>query len=174
MVAIVLPVALLSIAIVLVFGPESPLLAAYQVLIYVALFFLLGIGVHRALRYRLSRTRWRGIRGGLEGSSFRYAWTYFWTALLIPLTFGWIMPWRTTKLQSLLTNDMRFGNRPFRFAARSGPLYGRFALLWVGSILLLLAVSAIAGLAVYLEIASNPQPAGPPGQPPQLSPGLGS
>ena len=170
MVAIVLPVALLSIAIVLMFGPESPLLAAYQVLIYIVLFFLLGIGVHRALRYRLARTRWRGIRGGLEGSSFRYAWTHFWTALLIPLTFGWIMPWRTTKLQSRLTNGMRFGNRPFQFAARSGPLYGRFALLWVGSILLLLAVGAIVGLAVYLEIASNPQlGAAPPGQPPQLS-----
>ena len=43
------------------------------------------------------------------------------------MTLGWILPWRATKLQSLLSNDMRFGNRPFRFTARSGPLYGPFA-----------------------------------------------
>jgi uncharacterized membrane protein YjgN (DUF898 family) len=175
MVAVALPVALLSFAVMLVLGTESPLLLqAYYVLIYIVFFFLLGIGIHRALRYRLARTRWRGIRGGLEGSSFRYAWTHFWTALLIPLTLGWIVPWRTTKLQSRLTNGMRFGDRPFQFAARSGPLYGRFALLWVGSIVLLVAVSAIVGLAVYLEVASNPQSAAaPPGQPPQLSPWIG-
>ena len=44
------------------------------------------------------------------------------------------MPWRATKLQRLLSNDMRFGNRPFRFEARSGPLYGRFAIVWIGSV----------------------------------------
>ncbi len=172
MVAVVLPVAALSIAIVLVLGPESPLLPAYQVLIYIALFFLLGIGIHRALRYRLARTRWRGIRGGLQGSSFRYAWTHFWTALLIPLTLGWIMPWRTTKLQSRLTNGMRFGNRPFQFAARSGPLYGRFALLWVGSIVLVVAASAIIGVAGYLVGVSSPEFGAVPGQPTPPSPML--
>jgi uncharacterized membrane protein YjgN (DUF898 family) len=168
--AVVLPVTLISVALVFLLGPQSPWLGLFQILLYVALFFLLGIGIHRALRYRLARTRWRGIRGGLEGSSFHYAWTHFWTALLIPLTFGWIMPWRTTKLQSRLTNGMRFGNRPFQFAARSGPLYGRFALLWVGSIVLVLAASAIVGVAGYLAAANNPQIGATPGQPIEPSP----
>jgi uncharacterized membrane protein YjgN (DUF898 family) len=167
--AVVLPVTLISVALVFVLGPQSPWLGLFQILLYVALFFLLGIGIHRALRYRLARTRWRGIRGGLEGSSLHYAWTHFWTALLIPLTLGWIMPWRTTKLQSRLTNGMRFGNRPFLFAARSGPLYGRFAVLWIGSILLLFVLGAIIGGMAYLEFANNPELARP-GQPPQLSP----
>jgi uncharacterized membrane protein YjgN (DUF898 family) len=115
----------------------------------------------------LSRTRWRGIRGGLEGSSWGYAWTYFWTAFLIPVTLGWITPWRATKLQSLISNDMRFGDRPFRFTARSGPLYGSFALLWVGGIVLFLVAGAIVALLQYAHMYTL-QPAAAPGQPPPM------
>ena len=153
-----LPIALAGAALVYVLGPHSQLLPAFQLLAYVVLFFLVGIAIHRALRYRLARTRWRGIRGGLDGSSLRFAWTHFWTALLIPFTLGWIMPWRATKLQSLLYNDMRFGNRPFRFMARSGPLYGRFAVAWIGTILLFVAASAGVGFSMYL-VGFDPQPA---------------
>ena len=162
-----LPFLLVGLLLVYVLGPQSRLLPAFQLLAYIVIFFLIGVAVHRALRYRLARTRWRGIRGGLEGSSLRYAWTYFWTALLIPLTLGWIMPWRATKLQALLYNDMRFGNRPFHFVARSGPLYGRFAVAWIGTILLFVAAGAGVALSMYL-VGFDPQPAAVPGQPPSL------
>jgi uncharacterized membrane protein YjgN (DUF898 family) len=161
---VVLPIMLGSFAIVFAFGPESRALPIFQALIYVAFFFLLGVGIHRALRYRLARTRWRGIRGGLEGSAWGFAWTHFWTALLIPLTLGWIGPWRATKLQRLLSNDMRFGDRPFRFAARSGPLYGRFAILWIGGAILFGGAAFLIGYVQYLDMG-NPQPGTIPGQP---------
>jgi len=164
--AVFLPLLLVGVALVYVLGPQSRLLPAFQVLAYIVIFFLIGVAVHRALRYRLARTRWRGIRGGLEGSSLRFAWTYFWTALLIPFTLGWIMPWRATKLQSLLGNDMRFGNRPFRFQARSGPLYGRFAIAWIGSLLLFVAMTGGVGLALYSSGVMEQIAATPPGQPP--------
>jgi uncharacterized membrane protein YjgN (DUF898 family) len=167
---VLLPVMLGALAVTLVFGPNSAATALFQILIYVALFFLVGVAMHRALRYRLSRTRWRGIRGGLEGSSWRYAWTYFWTALLIPLTLGWIMPWRATKLQRLLSNDMRFGNRPFRFEARSGPLYGRFAVLWIGSVVLFVLASLVAGVLQTAAMTELKSGALEPGTIPQPSP----
>ena len=40
-----------------------------QLAFWGVVFLLSGIGIHRARRYRLSRTRWRGIRGGLSGRS---------------------------------------------------------------------------------------------------------
>jgi uncharacterized membrane protein YjgN (DUF898 family) len=163
-----LPLLLAGGALVYVFGPQSRLLPAFQLLAYVVFFFLIGVAIHRALRYRLARTRWRGIRGRLEGSSLRFAWTYFWTALLIPFTLGWIMPWRATKLQSLLNNDMRFGNRPFRFMARSGPLYGRFAVAWMGTIVLVVAAGVGVALSMYL-LGVDPQPAAVAG-PPSVDP----
>jgi uncharacterized membrane protein YjgN (DUF898 family) len=165
-----LPMLLAGAGLVYVLGPQSRLLPAFQLLAYIVIFFLIGVAVHRALRYRLARTRWRGIRGGLEGSSLRFAWTYFWTALLIPFTLGWIMPWRATKLQSLLGNDMRFGSRPFRFQARSGPLYGRFAIAWIGGILLFFATMAGVAFALYLAGADQQIAATVPGRPPTVSP----
>jgi uncharacterized membrane protein YjgN (DUF898 family) len=166
---IFLPLLLVGGTLVYVLGPQSRLLRAIQMLTYIVFIFLIGVAIHRALRYRLARTRWRGIRGRLEGSSLRFAWTHFWTALLIPFTLGWIMPWRATKLQGLLNNEMRFGNRPFSFKARSGPLYGRFAVVWIGTIVLFAAAGAAVTLSVYL-IGVNPQPAAVPGHPASVGP----
>lgn len=117
--------------------------------IYVAMFALFGIAIYRAQRYRLSRTTWRGIRGALSGDARSYAWTYFWTGLLVPLTLGWIGPWRQTRLQSLIMNDTRFGDRPMRFSAPTGPLYGRYAVLWIGT--LLIAAGTVAAIGFVLR-----------------------
>jgi uncharacterized membrane protein YjgN (DUF898 family) len=166
---VLLPMALAGGALVYALGPHSQWLPAFQLLAYVVFFFLVGIAIHRALRYRLARTRWRGIRGGLDGSSLRFAWTYFWTALLIPFTLGWIMPWRATKLQSLLYNDMRFGDRPFRFMARSRPLYGRFAVAWIGTVVLFLATMGGVALSLHLSGVGQQLAAAEPGHPPTLN-----
>ncbi|HXF55932.1 MAG TPA: DUF898 family protein [Hyphomicrobiaceae bacterium] len=161
--AVVLPVILLSFAAVLAFGPGSPWLIAYQLFVYAAFFFLFGVAIHRAQRYRLARTRWRGIRSGLEGSSWRYGWTHFWTGLLILLTLGWIVPWRSTRLQSLITNGMRFGDRPFRFSASSAVLYPRFAVLWIAGLCILLASFTMIGSATaFMLRAEDFHPDRPP------------
>lgn len=143
--AIVIPIMLLSVGAALALGPESTAFDLFQLTLYVALFFLTGMAIYRAQRYRLSRTFWRGIRGGLVGNSREYAWTYFWTGLLIPLTVGWIVPWRSTKLQGMITRDMRFGDRPFAFSAPSWPLYARFAVLWIAAI----AIGAAAAITAH-------------------------
>lgn len=141
---VAVPTFLVSLLVAIAFGSDSMAMAVFQGLIYVPFLLLIGVGIHRATRYRLSRTRWRGIRGGLEGSAWHYGWTYFWTVVVLVLSLGWASPWRSVKLQGLITNDMRFGDRPFGFAATAGPLYGRFAVLWVSGLVILLVV--IAGL----------------------------
>jgi uncharacterized membrane protein YjgN (DUF898 family) len=103
---------------------------------------LSGLGIHRARRYRLSRTRWRGIRGGLSGHSRGFAWTYLWTMMLIPLTLGWIVPWRAVRLQRALMEETRFGDKPFTFTASAGPLYKRYGLVWLGVLILIIGTSA--------------------------------
>ncbi|MFA5950486.1 MAG: YjgN family protein [Hyphomicrobium sp.] len=139
---ILLPVILVSYGVVAAYGNAAA--GPAQLATYALFFVLTGVGIYRAQRYRLSRTRWRAIQGSLPGSSLNYAWTYVWTALLIPLTAGWIIPWRTTKLQELITRDMHFGNHPFRFTAGAGPLYLRFAILWFMALILI--VAAIIGV----------------------------
>lgn len=147
---VLLPILLGGVTVAILFGPQSPALAIYQLLLYVLIALLIGIGTYRAQRYRLSRTRWRGIRMGLVGSSWRYGWTYFWTLLVLPFTLGWATPWRATRLQRILTDDMRFGDRPFRFTGSSGPLYGPFAILWLGALVILV----VTGLVIQLGLTN--------------------
>ncbi len=150
---VVLPTAVLSFVAALILGPSG--IGVIQLMVMLVFYYLTGVAIHRAQRYRLTRTEWRGIRGGMSGNAWRFGWTYLWTAFLIPLSLGWIIPWRATKLQSRLTNDMRFGNRPFQFAAVSGPLYPRFVFLWIGSFFTLALIGATIFTAV-LPLGLNP------------------
>lgn len=152
---VLLPLMLLTFGAAFVFGPQSVGYTLFTIGLYIALLFLVGVAIYRATRYRLSRTRWRGIRGALIGSDWHYPLTYFWTLPLLFLTLGWLGPWRTTKLQNILINDMRFGDRPFTFTAKSGPLYSRFAFLWIaGAIIFALAGGLIAHV-LGSQVAAN-------------------
>ncbi|MCH9808922.1 MAG: DUF898 domain-containing protein [Alphaproteobacteria bacterium] len=151
---ILLPMLIITTSLMIALGPDTAAAGAVQLVLYVVIFFLFGIAVYRAQRYRLLRTTWRGIRGSMEGSSMTYAITYFLTMLLIPFTAGWIIPWRSTKLQSIITNDARFGDRPFSFKGGSGPLYGPFAVLWFGAMIISgIAFSAIGLIVTYMQQA---------------------
>ena len=148
--AVVFPIMLLSAGVVFYFGPESTAASIFNVLIYGFIFLLTGFAIYRAQRYRLSRTSWRGIRGGLTGSDRAYAWAYSWSALLIPFTWGWVIPWRTTMLQTLMMRDTRFGDRPFQFRARPGPLYPSFAVFWIGTaVIAALAIGGFMGMSGF-------------------------
>ncbi len=116
----------------LVLGPTHPLFRLTVLAAYAAGGFLLPLGIFRAHRYILSRTRWRGIAFGVKKGAVGYAWKSIWTALLMGLTVGWIFPWRTVALRRYLVNAMTFGSVPFRFEGRSGPLYGPFTWVWIG------------------------------------------
>jgi len=132
-----------------------------QFLIFMAGLVFVGLGMFRARRYRLSRTRWRGIRGGLSGNSGSFAWTYVWTTILIPFTLGWIVPWRAARLQSALFNETQFGDKWFTFTGQSGPLYARYWLVWVSAIVLYFA----AFIGIFIVLAAGHDWPPPPGMP---------
>ncbi|MGQ0673428.1 MAG: YjgN family protein [Hyphomicrobium sp.] len=166
MLAIFAPLSIVSLLVFYFFGPQSPATVIYQVMVYLFFFFLTGVAIYRAQRYRLSRTTWRGIRGNLSGNGKSYAWLYSWTALLIPLTLGWIMPWRATRLQNEITADTRFGTSAFRFDAQPRPLYGPFTVLWVGgAVIALLAFLTAMGSIYSLAALTLPVDSGPGTQP---------
>lgn len=66
---VLLPLALLALVPILLWGVSIFGNVLVQLGLGVAAVLLGGLGLYRARRYRLSRTRWRGIRGGLSGSS---------------------------------------------------------------------------------------------------------
>ncbi len=148
---VLLPLAIITVAVPLLWGPQLAGRGFFELAAWLIVFTLWGFGIHRARRYRLSRTRWRGIRAGLSGGSAPFAWTYLWTTLLVPLTLGWILPWRAARLQRALFNDTRFGDRAFTFTGRAGPLYKRFWLVWVSGLVLMIGASAVIGAVIGID-----------------------
>lgn len=152
-----LPAALSLAATSIVLGPEHPALAGLQVLIFLAVAVLWGAALYRARRYQLSRTLWRGIRGTLRGSSMSYSLMYFGSMLARAMTFGWSTPAMNCNLQQMIIGDMQFGNVPFKFKGRAGPLYPSYAVCWVLALVLLavfvVAVGVVIGAAFGDDLA---------------------
>ena len=81
---------------VLVFGGSALLGEWFLVLggiaFYLFLLWAIGFAQFRALRYRLSRTYWRGIRGGSESNGVGYGWTALGNNFVAGLTLGILTP----------------------------------------------------------------------------------
>ncbi len=145
----ILPYAVFSGVVYVVYGPESPL----HIIAYIALIFLIqvlwGFAIYKARKYQLSRTQWRGIRGTLTGSAMIYSLLYFGSQIAKSMSLGWSTPVLNTVLQEQITNDMRFGDAAFKFKGRAGPLYPTYAMCW-----LLTGAAIIGALVVFFSSAA--------------------
>ncbi|MGI9413097.1 MAG: YjgN family protein [Hyphomicrobiales bacterium] len=152
---VVLPLYVIQTAVQFIFPGNPVVFASVQIALVVLVLYLIGVAIYRARRYRLSRTIWRGIRGTLTGSPWVYAWRNFWMTLLLPLTLLWSYPWMRVQLNSQIMNETQIGSESFRFDGRSGPLYGRYAVLWILSLVLLVIGSGLyTALTVGLGLAA--------------------
>ncbi len=125
------PLAAVSYAIDIYIGQKDPVLAgAIKSPAYPVILYLVGVAVYRSQRYRLSRTRWRGIRPALPGSSWTYGFIYAAIYLLNGATFGWSYPWGRMRLYRRMMSATEFGDRRFRCEGSADALYPRFALCW--------------------------------------------
>ena len=60
----------------LVFDNQPGLAGALLLGVFVLTFYLGGVALFRALRYRMGRTYWHGIRGGSDDRGWSYGWSY--------------------------------------------------------------------------------------------------
>ena len=114
--------------------------------LYGGFFYLIGVARYRALRYRLSRTYWHGIRGGGEPGGWGYGWSYVWKTLAGTLALGLLVPWSMTRLWNERWNKMSFGPHRFEAGADTDGLMGRWVLLLVSPIVIVIALIAAAAL----------------------------
>jgi len=112
-------------------------------LFYVAILYLSGVAGFRALRYRLSRTWWRGIRGGSDEPGWNYGGEYLGRIALAGITMWIAWPWMATALFRSRWNEMSFGSLPFRSTLDAEGLKRR----WAGIYLIPLALLFVGGIA---------------------------
>ena len=153
-----LPLVLYGTGVQYLFPPEpatgdAPLEALAALLpVYLLVPYLYGQAIFRARRYRLSRTLWRGVRPGLEGSPHRFALGFLLESALAAVTLGWSWPrlqWRT---QGGLWRATRLGDRSFALSGGVGPLYGPFAAYWCAGAM---AMACLAGGLLLLHFGSG-------------------
>jgi uncharacterized membrane protein YjgN (DUF898 family) len=125
--------------------------------IYLGFFMLAGLARYRALRYRLSRTYWHGIRGGGEPGGWGFAFSFLWKTIVGTFLIGLLVPWAWTSLWNERWNKMSFGPHSFEASADTQGLMGRWMVvlatpLFAGFIAIAIA-SQIGGTPATVAIA---------------------
>ena len=135
---LVVMLGLLPLLLVLQFGVQALILrgevapaALLMLFIYGGIFYLIGVGQFRALRYRLSRTWWHGIRGGSFQPGWSYGWKFLWKYVLGYLPASLLIPWSMTSLWNDRWNEMSFGPHRIAAAADTDGLFGRWLLIYL-------------------------------------------
>jgi uncharacterized membrane protein YjgN (DUF898 family) len=113
----------------------------------IALLYLGGFARFRALRYRLSRSYWHGIRGGSNDPGWNYGGEYLGRYALVFMTMFVMFPWAQTRLWNQRWNAMSFGPLQFHADLDAEGLKRRWALLYVAPFGLLLAGIAMGVIA---------------------------
>lgn len=101
---------------------------------------------YRARRYILARTRWRGLRFGLEPGAWRYAWraVLHWTVTILSL--GLLLPRMTFWLEKYKTDRTFFGTARMDQGGTWTMLYPAMKPMFLA-----LGVAMIGGAAMYAE-----------------------
>jgi uncharacterized membrane protein YjgN (DUF898 family) len=122
-------------------------------LFYIGLIYLGGFARFRALRYRLSRTWWRGIRGGSNDPGWNYGGEYLGRVALSLMTFWIVWPWAATRLWSSRWNQMSFGDLIFYTRLDAEGLKRRWAAVYLVPIAAFF-VAAILAMMIGLGAAA--------------------
>lgn len=146
-IAILFPLGLIYSAIGSLVPPDATeLRVGLEVAYYLVIFALLQIGFYRMWRYRMSRTTWRGVRFGLDGST----WTYLklasgWT-LLSAITLGFAYPWMQIDLWRYQIRHTRIGSEIFKFEGNAKDLMWPWITVYIPMICM-----AGAGIGIMLS-----------------------
>ena len=119
-------------AIPVIFGIYTPFMiatliapdAAWPAVFLIPFFYIIPVALYSALRYRLSRLQWRGIRYRLEGSALKYANLFLWRGFLNIISLGILLPYSDIKKYQHKIKNAYYGDTPFSFSGNGKNLMG--------------------------------------------------
>lgn len=125
-----IPVFGFPLAVELLFPESLGLQGLFGLLQTVIIYYLIQVALFRARRYRLTRTRWRGIRGGQSGSAFRYGHIVFAYSCIAGITLMLAYPWLSTAMQRYKIENTWLGDRKLSFHGRGEVLLKPWLFAW--------------------------------------------
>ncbi len=140
----------------LVFQGQPIIAGAIIFLMFMTIFYLTGVAYFRALRYRLSRTYWRGIRGGSDDPGFAYGWSYIWKNVVAAIPLFLLYPWASMSLWNERWSKMSFGPYQFESNADWKALMKRYLLFYLVPFLVFAGIFAIGVSALGAQGGGDP------------------
>ena len=137
------------------------LMAIPMIVAYLGIFILFGAAHFSAQRYRLSRTEWRGIRGGMTGSALRYGLSWLLYLVLVVVTLYQATPWMQVGLARWRINASRFGSAQLRCEGRARHLYLTFLATFAGTLVLAGVIAAIVAGSEFQSLSRAFSEGGP-------------
>jgi len=127
-------------------GSEAEILgqlAAIYISIFAVLPFIL-YATYRARRYKMARTRFRGIRCGMEKGAWGYVWRAMMYGFLNMITLGILSPLSTFKLEKYMTDKSFYGSTRLTQNGKWTELYPAMKHVFIGLGILVLSVVLLA------------------------------
>ncbi|MEE9434531.1 MAG: YjgN family protein [Sphingorhabdus sp.] len=133
-----------------IFRGQEEIALVVTLLLFIMIFYLGGVAYFRALRYRLSRTYWRGIRGGSDNPGFFYGLSYMWKSFAGWLPIFLLVPWSSISLWNERWNRMSFGPHMFTSNAQWTDMMKRYMLFYLVPFLMV-----VGGIVVGVIAATS-------------------
>ncbi|SFL39223.1 YjgN family protein [Methylobacterium pseudosasicola] len=127
--------------------PDSPVIA--YGLGFVALFLLGQFALYRGRRYRASRTLWRGIRLGQDGSGLVYAVLAAGWWIVVLATFGLAFPFMRAALERYRIRHTLVGTSRMESRARGLAVLPSWLLIWAVVVGTVVALTILAMLGIH-------------------------
>ena len=108
--------------------------------------------IYRARRYKLARTRWRGIRFGMDKGAWGYVLRAIGHYALTVLTLGILLPRQTFYLEKYMTDRMWFGDARFEQGGRWTGLYGAMKHVFIGLAIVFLGIAAAGAVGMAILV----------------------
>jgi uncharacterized membrane protein YjgN (DUF898 family) len=102
----------------------KPVFIGVGVLVFLIGFLLIiPLAIHGGMRYRMSRTSWKGIHFGYRGTLKELLGIYFKGIFFTIITFGIYGSWFMVNLERYIVSNVRLGNVKFRFDGEGTDLF---------------------------------------------------
>ena len=128
--------------------------------IYISFFAVMPLiffAQYRARRYKMARTRWRGIRFGMDSAAWGFVWRAIAHSFLTIITLGLMVPRQTFKLEKYMADRTWFGDAQFVQNGRWQSLYPGLKHIGIGFLILIAAGAVgvmldVIGAAIFLVV----------------------
>jgi hypothetical protein len=121
-------------------GGNTPEAQAVQIVIsqatLIAVIPFIFYARYRARRYILSRTRWRGVRFGVDAAAWGYVWRAILHSIITIISFGLLLPRQTFTLEKYKIDRTWYGNTKFVQGGKWTDLYPAMKHYFIAAILI--------------------------------------